>query len=122
MERYFEGTPPTDEEIARLIVKAVAQGSLVPMVCVSGKTGAGLPELIDALALCALPPDAAAAHGEERRRRRGRSEGRSGRAAGRPGVQDPHRPVRAEAQFHPRLLRHAEEGLDRAGGRRAEAA
>ena len=28
------------------------------MVCVSGKTGAGLPELIDALALCALPPDA----------------------------------------------------------------
>ena len=56
-ERYFEGTPPTDEEIARLIVKAVAQGSLVPIVCVSGKTGAGLPELLDALALCALPPD-----------------------------------------------------------------
>ena len=27
MERYFEGTPPSDEEIARLIVKAVAQGS-----------------------------------------------------------------------------------------------
>ena len=57
-ERYFEGTPPTDEEISRLIVKAVAQGSLVPMVCVSGKTGVGLPELIDAMALCALPPDA----------------------------------------------------------------
>ncbi len=58
MERYFEGTQPGEEEIARLIVKAVAQGSLVPMVCVSGKTGVGLPELIDALALCALPPDA----------------------------------------------------------------
>ena len=57
-ERYFEGTPPTEEEIARLIVKAVAQGSLIPMVCVSGKTGGGLAELIDALALCALPPDA----------------------------------------------------------------
>jgi elongation factor G len=56
-ERYFEGTPPTEEEIARLIVKAVAQGSLIPMVCVSGKTGAGLPELIEALGLCALPPD-----------------------------------------------------------------
>ena len=55
-ERYFEGTPPTEEEIARLIVKAVAQGSLIPMVCVSGKTGTGLPELIDALALCALRP------------------------------------------------------------------
>jgi len=58
MERYFEGTPPTDEEIARLIVRAVAQGSLIPMVCVSAKTGAGLTELLDALALCALPPDA----------------------------------------------------------------
>ncbi len=60
MERYFEGTPPGDEEIARLIVKAVAQGSLIPMVCVSGKTGAGLPELIDAVGLCALPPEAIA--------------------------------------------------------------
>ena len=30
------------------------------MVCVSGKTGVGLPELLDALALCALPPDAIA--------------------------------------------------------------
>ena len=28
------------------------------MVCVSGKTGAGVPELIEAMALCALPPDA----------------------------------------------------------------
>ena len=60
MERYFEGTPPTDEEIGQLIVKAVAQGTLIPMVCVSGKTGGGLPELLDALALCALPPGAIA--------------------------------------------------------------
>jgi elongation factor G len=57
-ERYFEGTPPTEEEVSRLIVQAVAQGTLIPMVCVSGKTGTGLPELIEALALCALPPDA----------------------------------------------------------------
>jgi elongation factor G len=28
------------------------------MVCVSGKTGIGLPELIEALAICSLPPDA----------------------------------------------------------------
>ena len=60
MERYFEGTPPSDEEIARLIVKAVAQGTLIPMMCVSGKTGTGLPELIEAMALCSLPPDAIA--------------------------------------------------------------
>lgn len=57
MERYFEGTPPTEEEISQLIAKAVAQGSLIPMVCVSGKTGVGVPELIEAMALCALPPE-----------------------------------------------------------------
>jgi elongation factor G len=56
-ERYFEGTPPTEEEIGRLIHQAIAEGSLIPIVCVSGKTGAGLPELLDALALCSLPPD-----------------------------------------------------------------
>jgi elongation factor G len=57
-ERYFEGTPPTDEEIADLTVKAIAQGSLIPILCVSGKTGVGLPELLDALAVVALPPNA----------------------------------------------------------------
>ncbi|MGD0383839.1 MAG: elongation factor G [Thermoguttaceae bacterium] len=55
-ERYFEGTPPTDEELARLIPQAVAEGALIPIICVSGKSGAGFPELLDALALCALPP------------------------------------------------------------------
>jgi elongation factor G len=56
LERYFEGQAPTDEELARLIPQAVAQGTLIPMVCVSGKSGAGFAELLDALALCALPP------------------------------------------------------------------
>ncbi len=55
-ERYFEGTPPSDEELARLIPKAVSEGALIPIVCVSGKSGAGFQELLDALALCALPP------------------------------------------------------------------
>ncbi|MGD0655943.1 MAG: elongation factor G [Thermoguttaceae bacterium] len=55
-ERYFEGTPPTDEELTRLIPQAVAEGSLIPIICVSGKSGTGFPELLDALALCALPP------------------------------------------------------------------
>ncbi|NUQ61453.1 MAG: elongation factor G [Pirellulales bacterium] len=57
MNRYLEGTPPTDEEISRLIVQAIAEGGLIPIVCVSGKTGVGLNELLDALALCSLPPD-----------------------------------------------------------------
>jgi elongation factor G len=56
-ERYFEGTPPTAEELSRLIVEAVAAGNLIPIVCVAGKVGVGVPELLDALALCALPPD-----------------------------------------------------------------
>lgn len=57
MERYFEGTPPTKEELSRLIVQAIAEGSLIPIVCVSAKTGVGFPELMDAMALCCLPPD-----------------------------------------------------------------
>jgi len=70
MERYFEGQQPTDVELSGLIVKAVAQGSLIPIVCCSGKTGTGLDELLDALAMCSLTPTSAArtaknADGEE---------------------------------------------------------
>ena len=58
MERYFEGQQPTEEELWRLIVEAVSAGTLIPVLAVSAKTGAGLPELLDALALCGLPPAA----------------------------------------------------------------
>ena len=57
MERYFEGTQPSDEELSGLIVRAVAQGTLVPIVCISAKTGVGVPELLDALTLCGLSPE-----------------------------------------------------------------
>ena len=57
MERYFEGTPPTDEELPRLIQRAMAQGSLLPIVCVSAKTGGGLTELLDVVATCTPSPD-----------------------------------------------------------------
>ena len=56
MERYFEGTPPTDEELSRLIVTAVKEGTLVPIVCTSAKTNVGLTELLDALVMCGLSP------------------------------------------------------------------
>jgi len=56
MERYLEGEMPSDEELSRLLVAAVAEGSLIPMVCVSTKTGVGVRELADALAMCSLPP------------------------------------------------------------------
>ena len=90
------------------------------MVCVSGKTGVGPAGAARRPGALRAAAGRDRAHGEERGRRRGRGQGRSGRPAGGPGVQDPHRPVRAEAQFHPRLLGHAEEGRDRAGGRRAQ--
>ncbi|MBN1588154.1 MAG: elongation factor G, partial [Pirellulales bacterium] len=56
-ERYFEGQQPTTEELGRLIVRAVAAGSLIPIVCISGKTGVGVKELLNAMVLCGLSPD-----------------------------------------------------------------
>ncbi|MBX3415714.1 MAG: elongation factor G [Pirellulales bacterium] len=55
--RYFDGVEPTDEEVSRLIVQAVAEGTLIPIVCVAGKSNLGVTELLDALTICALPPD-----------------------------------------------------------------
>lgn len=52
MERYFEGTMPTEEELSKLIVRAVSAGSLVPIVCCSAKSGKGLAELLDAVITC----------------------------------------------------------------------
>ncbi|MCA9247651.1 MAG: elongation factor G [Planctomycetales bacterium] len=57
-ERYFEGQMPTDEEMQRLMVRAIAEGSLIPIVCASSKSGVGVKELLDVLAQCALPPTA----------------------------------------------------------------
>jgi elongation factor G len=60
MMRYFEGEEPTAEQLDALIVRAVAAGTLVPIVCCSAKTGVGLAELLEALVECALPPTAVA--------------------------------------------------------------
>jgi elongation factor G len=58
MTRYFDGTEPNEEEIGRLIVQAIAGGTLIPIVCCSAKTGVGVQELLDALVFCGLPPTA----------------------------------------------------------------
>ncbi|MCF0234923.1 MAG: GTP-binding protein, partial [Thermoguttaceae bacterium] len=58
MEKYFEGELPTDEEMAKLIAKGVKEESLIPIFCVSTKTGGGLTELLNGLAAYALPADA----------------------------------------------------------------
>ena len=56
MERYFEGQMPTDEELSKLIVRAVGADLLIPIVCCSAKTQVGLTELLDAVAMCGLSP------------------------------------------------------------------
>ena len=56
MERYFEGTQPTDQELSRLIVQAVAEGSLIPILCCSGKLDIGVSEMLDAINMCCLSP------------------------------------------------------------------
>ena len=56
MERYFEGTQPTEEELSRLIVQAVGEGSLVPILCCSGKMDIGVSEMLDAINMCCLSP------------------------------------------------------------------
>lgn len=63
-ERYFEGQMPTAEEISRLMIEAIAAGSLIPVVAVSAKSHVGLKELLDALVLCTLPPDKIARTGK----------------------------------------------------------
>jgi len=60
MERYFEGEMPSPEELQGLLVRAIAAGTLTPIVCVSTKNGVGVTELMEVLASAALPPDAVA--------------------------------------------------------------
>ncbi len=56
MERYFEGQKPSEEELSKLIVRAVRSGTLIPILCCSAKTQIGLTEILDAVALCGLSP------------------------------------------------------------------
>jgi elongation factor G len=69
MERYFEGEMPSAEELSKLMVQAIAAGTLTPIVFTSTKKEVGLKELLDVLATAALPPTAvprkAATNGDE---------------------------------------------------------
>jgi elongation factor G len=58
MERYFEGDMPSAEELSKLMVQAIAAGTLTPVVFVSTKKEVGVKELLDVLASAALPPTA----------------------------------------------------------------
>ena len=56
MEKYFEGEMPSEEQLSSLIVRAIAEGTLVPILCCSSKTGTGLPELLDTIASVGMSP------------------------------------------------------------------
>lgn len=58
LERFFEGELPNEDEMAKLIAKGIKEESLIPIFCVSAKTGVGLPELLNGLASFALPANA----------------------------------------------------------------
>lgn len=57
LSRYFEGQMPTPKEVSTLLGRAMIDGSLIPIVCISAKTGVGLPELLKTFELCGVSPD-----------------------------------------------------------------
>ncbi|MDA1012888.1 MAG: elongation factor G [Planctomycetota bacterium] len=56
MMRFLEGEALAPDEIAAGVSKAIAAGTLIPIFFTSSKTGAGVPELMAALAQFALSP------------------------------------------------------------------
>ena len=72
MERYFEGTVPSDDEMAQLIIRAVAQGCAYPdrLHCLA-RPALVVPELIQSLGLVRRAAGGDCAQGQKRRRRRG---------------------------------------------------
>lgn len=56
MERYLEGAELTAAEVLAGVKRAIATGKLIPIVCLSAKSGIGVPELMDAITDFALTP------------------------------------------------------------------
>ncbi|MBI3469415.1 MAG: elongation factor G, partial [Planctomycetes bacterium] len=56
MMRYLEGEELSPDEITAAVTKAIAGGTLVPIVCTSSKKGVGIEELLDTIASFALAP------------------------------------------------------------------
>ena len=70
MERYLEGEELSPDEVAGGVTKAIVEGTLIPILCVSSRSGTGVPELMDAIASFApspvdLPRTAKNADGED---------------------------------------------------------
>lgn len=58
MEKFFNGESLTVDEISDGISKAMIAGTLIPIFCCSARTGVGVDEFMDALALYAPSPNA----------------------------------------------------------------
>ena len=56
MERYLNGEELSADEVLGGATKAIASGTLIPIFCVSAKTGVGIAELMDAIIDFALCP------------------------------------------------------------------
>lgn len=54
--KYFDGEVPDDAHLAELTARAIAGGTLIPILCCAGKSDIGVNELLDALALFAPSP------------------------------------------------------------------
>lgn len=56
MERYLDGQELSSDEVLGGVNKAIAAGTLIPIFCVSAKTGVGVIEVMNAIADFALTP------------------------------------------------------------------
>lgn len=56
MERYLNGETLSADEVLGGATKAVATGTLIPIFCISAKTGVGIAELMDAIVDFGLSP------------------------------------------------------------------
>src|SRR5207302_8601714 len=57
MMRYLEGETVEPDELRKAAHDAIAQGKLVPVLCVCTRKDVGLRELLDLIATCGLSPD-----------------------------------------------------------------
>ncbi|MCA9263595.1 MAG: GTP-binding protein, partial [Planctomycetales bacterium] len=65
MEKYFEGEVPSLDQLGKLMVQAIVEGTLTPILCFSTKADVGVDELIDFLATSSVPPDAITRTGKQ---------------------------------------------------------
>ncbi|GIX04412.1 MAG: elongation factor G [Planctomycetaceae bacterium] len=64
MQRYLEGQELSAQEVLGAVTRAIASGTLIPILHTSAKTGIGVAELMDAIVDFALSPGQLVRHGK----------------------------------------------------------